>query len=31
MGAAQAVIGSAEVDSGANSQTLIIVGLRHKF
>jgi len=25
------VIGSAEVDSGANSQTLIIVGLRHKF
>ncbi|MBN3753722.1 porin [Paraburkholderia sp. Tr-20389] len=30
-GAAQAVIGSNDVDSGSNKQALITVGLRHKF
>lgn len=30
-GAAQAVIGSYDVDAGANSQILSIVGLRHRF
>lgn len=30
-GTAQAVIGSADVDSGADSQGLVVVGLRHKF
>jgi predicted porin len=31
MGKAQAVIGSTSIDAGANSQTLVTVGLRHKF
>lgn len=31
MGAAQAVIGSNDVDSGSDKQGLILVGLRHKF
>lgn len=30
-GPAQAVIGSVDVDSGANSQALVVVGIRHKF
>ena len=30
-GAAQAVVGSYDIDSGANSQALAIVGIRHKF
>ncbi|MEX4005001.1 porin [Paraburkholderia sp. EG285A] len=30
-GAAQAVIGSNDVDSGSNKQALVTVGLRHKF
>lgn len=30
-GAAQAVIGSNDVDSGSNKQALVVVGLRHRF
>ncbi|MGZ2749018.1 porin [Burkholderia stagnalis] len=30
-GAAQAVIGSVDVDAGANKQALVVVGMRHKF
>jgi predicted porin len=30
-GAAQAVIGSTDINSGASSQALVMVGLRHKF
>ncbi|RQS06179.1 porin [Burkholderia sp. Bp9002] len=30
-GAAQAVIGSVDVDAGSNKQALVVVGMRHKF